>query len=56
MPQPPQWTGSKFVSAHVPLQFVRPPGQGKHTPYKQTGLAPEQVFPQAPQLRGSDCR
>ena len=56
MPQPPQLALSLFGSTHVPPQFIVPPEHVEHTPLKQTGVAPEQAFPHAPQLLESHCR
>lgn len=53
MPQPPQLRVSKAIFTHLPPQFVAPAGQGEHTPFRQTGVVPEQTWPQAPQLFGS---
>jgi hypothetical protein len=54
VPHPPQSSGLLLVSTQAPLQLVKP---GVHceaqAPALQSGVVPEHVRPQAPQLRGS---
>jgi hypothetical protein len=49
VPQAPQFWGSASMSVHVPLQPVKPGGQGRQLPFAQNSVA-AQALPQAPQF------